>query len=181
MPDKPESGESLSAIRRRSAAGRWQRSEPIKLTVRPEPKPSQLVLAVDNTSNHVPVARKPRALTIDQRVCQITDECIAAYNTTLAKPHGFLAKATAVGIENRRKEVKRSLDLASRMCGELYGNPRIEPKFWLQYFEEVKKDDFRSGRRAPGDAHPNWIPTFEYLTRPTIMLDVFEKAMSRAG
>jgi hypothetical protein len=177
MSDIPESGESLSAKRRQAIRNRW--NKPAASLPMPPAQPAQLKLVVDNKTTKA--KPKPPTAIIDRRVCEITDECIAAYNAILAKPHGKLAKVSAVGIENRRKDVKRSIEVASRMCLELYGDRKITPEFWQQYFSEVNKDDFKAGRQAGGPGHENWLPTFEYLTRPAIMVDVFEKAMSRAG
>jgi hypothetical protein len=181
MTDTPDKGESLSAIRRAAARARWAKPA-VKLPI----MPTALMLVVDNAPKPAPAAEKTappkKAATVEQRVAEITDDCVTAYNAILAKPHGALAAVRQAGIIERRKAVKRSIEVASRMCNELYGDPKITPDFWRQYFEEVKKDDFRAGRQGGrGPGHENWVPTFDYLVRPATMVDVFEKAMSRAG
>lgn len=166
MTEEPSKGASLSAIRRQSARAGWARTGPVKVApIIPQTKPR--------------ISPKP-ATTLDQRVIEIADDAIAAYNAVLGKPHGLLPKVTRIGIENRRNDVKRCLTVASRACEELYGDKRITPQFWEQYFGEVAKDDFKSGRIVGGNGHESWTPNFEYLTRPKTMLDVIEKAVARA-
>lgn len=114
----------------------------------------------------------------ERRLCEITDEAIAAYNRILAKPNGKLSRVRPEVVTERRKNVRRCLQLASRICKQQYGGPQVTTKFWEAYFNEVDKDDFRSGRQAPGNNNANWRPSFEYLTRPATMADVFEKAMA---
>ena len=38
------------------------------------------------------------------------------------------------------------LPTARAICAKLYGNERITPKFWEDYFTEAAGDDFHSGR-----------------------------------
>lgn len=119
-----------------------------------------------------------KAASLNARIAAITDEAIAAFNAILGKPNGLLPRVTGVGIEKRRDQVKRCLKVASDICNEQYGCPKVTPQFWEQYFATVDQDAFRSGRGPYTGDHMNWRPTFEYLTRPRTMLEVFERAVA---
>jgi len=114
------------------------------------------------------------------RVRQIADEAAAAYNAILAKPHGELS-ACAVLNKPRIRAVELSLPTARAMCLKLYGAERVTPQFWQDYFEEVSKDDFNSGRMPGGPGHENWKPDFEYLLREKVMAKLFDRAMTEAA
>lgn len=175
MPDDPSKGVSLSAIRREIARARWERVGPVAAVV-----PVRAPAPVDPP----PVTKRRQTSTNSDekelRVSEITKDAVTAYNAILAKPNGRLPKVTELGMEKRRADVKRVIRLAQRTCKNLYGDSRITPQFWEQYFGEVNKDDFKAGRQRPGNGHENWTPGFEYLTRPATMLDVIEKAAARA-
>lgn len=116
-----------------------------------------------------------------ERLAAVTTDAIAAFNSILsvkAKPEpGLLPSVHAtVGHENRRKQVGRCLKVARDICQALYGNTVITPEFWREYFGQCAEDPFKSGRQAPGKGHENWQPSFEYLTRPAVMLEVFDKS-----
>lgn len=111
------------------------------------------------------------------RLSAVTTDAIAAYNATLAKPHGLLP-AVQLNNDIRQKNVKRCVDVARQICERQYGAAVITAEFWTAYFVEVNRDDFRSGRKSGGKGHENWTPDFEYLTRPDVMTAVFERAMS---
>lgn len=160
MPDSPDTGASLSQLRSRAARNRWAPRQQAVQAVVPDPE----------------LTTKERN---EQRLIEVTDDATNAYNAILAKPRGMLPMATKPGVENRRKNVNRSLPQIKRMCHTLYGDSLVTPKFWQEYFQEVAKDDFKSGRRRPSGEHADWLPSFEYLTRPKIMVEVFEKALSR--
>jgi hypothetical protein len=115
----------------------------------------------------------------EQRVNEIASDAIAAYNAILAKPAGLLPMVTEASKPTRIKNVTRSIQLASGICKQLYGDKRITPVFWQQYFTECKNDDFLAGRGPYSQSHSNWTPDFEYLTRPATLTRVFEKAVSR--
>lgn len=115
-----------------------------------------------------------------QRLAQVTDEATEAYNAICAKPVGLLPKATKPGRETRQANVRRILKTASAICQEQYGDPRITPQFWTDYFTAIEADDFKSGRQGGGKDHPNWLPDFEYLTRRDTLLEVFERAVTEA-
>lgn len=113
-----------------------------------------------------------------QRIAQITQDATEAYNRILARPNGLLPQATPVGDMERRKNVTRCIKQASAICQHQFGDPKVTPHFWDRYFHEVDKDDFMAGRGQYSGRHNNWKPSFEYLTRPKTMIDVFEKAVS---
>jgi hypothetical protein len=122
-------------------------------------------------------ADKPKKL---ERLAQVTAEAVAAFNATLSKKAGgFLSAVTLPNSEIRRKQVKRTLRLASQACESLYGSPTVTPEFWQQYFEEVQRDDFKSGRGPYVGAHANWRPDFDYLTKPETVEKVIDDALSR--
>lgn len=116
-----------------------------------------------------------------ERLSQITDDAIAAFNASpLVKPNGGrMATVNAkVGREKRQQQVARCRRTASAICSESYGSPMITPEFWRDYFAEINNDDFMSGRQQPGRGHENWVPDFEYLTREATMLKVYDRAAS---
>lgn len=112
-----------------------------------------------------------------QRLSAHTANAMDAYNAMLAKPNGLLPKATKVGIEEKRANVKRCLRTASRICADRYGSPAVTPQFWEDYFHLVSEDEFKSGRQGAGKGHGNWVPDFEYVTRPDTMTAVYEAAL----
>lgn len=111
------------------------------------------------------------------RLAQVTTDAITAFNSILGKPHGVLpAVHRSVGHENRRNQVTRCLKVAREICQAEYGSTVITPEFWQSYFTECSEDPFKSGRQTPGKGHENWTPSFEYLTRAAVMLEVFDKS-----
>lgn len=116
---------------------------------------------------------------MNARITAITKDAMESYNRILTNPAGVLPKVLQVGMKTRIANVKRVLATASDICKELYGDKRITPQFWDDYFISCSRDDFASGRVPPGDGHENWTPNFEYLTRPKTMLRIFEKAISK--
>jgi hypothetical protein len=124
-----------------------------------------------------PAPQKPTDL--QQRVAQITDEAIASFNASrLVKGKGGNLPAVnpKVGRSKRQTQVKRCLRTARAICLEQYGNPKVTPEFWDDYWATVDRDDFHAGRRGGGRGHENWIPDFEFLTREDTMLKLFERA-----
>lgn len=114
-----------------------------------------------------------------ERIAEITDDCCKAFNKLLAVPTGLLASVSiTVGREKRQGQVKRCLRVVRQICSEQYGDTKIIPKFWEDYFSECARDEFKSGRQLGGKGHENWKPTFEYLTREAVVLEVFDKANS---
>jgi hypothetical protein len=110
-----------------------------------------------------------------ERLAQVTDEAIEAYNRLLAGPLS-LPKASAVGIDKKRAWVRRSLKTIREVCRAAYGSERIEPAFWTDYFTTQAADDFIAGRSGRTGAHANWRPDFDYLTRPDVIQKAFERA-----
>lgn len=118
----------------------------------------------------------------EQRLKAIALEAIAAYNATLARPHGTLAAVrSTVGLDTRIANVRRCVKVASDICQATYGSQTITPEFWTHYFAAVKADPFKSGEQGGGQGHENWKPDFEYLTRPKTMLQVYDRAESEAA
>ena len=113
-----------------------------------------------------------------QRLAQVTDEAMAAYNAICAKPNGLMAKVTVASVDRRRANVKRVLGMAKRICAEEYRADRITAQFWTDYFTAVQADDFKSGRHGGTKGHESWEPDFEYLTRPDTMAEVYERQVS---
>jgi len=117
-----------------------------------------------------------------ERLRQVTDDAIAAFNARLGKPNGLLSAVHAtVGREKRQAQVKRCSRVARQICEQQFGSTLITRQFWDAYFAEVDKDPFKSGRQQPGRGHENWSPSFEYLTREEVVLAVFDKATSEAA
>ena len=83
--------------------------------------------------------------------------------------------------DKRKAQVRRTVKLAAMACERLYGSPTVTPEFWQQYFEEVQRDDFKSGRGPYVNGHANWRPDFEYLTRPEVVEKVIDDALSRVS
>lgn len=111
------------------------------------------------------------------RISTIADDAISAYNRILAKPVGLLAAVHAtVGRDKRREQVRRCLKTASEICTDQFRDSRVTPEFWETYFGACNEDGFHSGKGPYLGAHANWRPDFEFLTRPTTMLKVFERA-----
>lgn len=109
------------------------------------------------------------------KLAAITDIVIAEYNAHLSKKAGGLLRtATKAGIDQHRKHVARCLKIASRVCEDLYQDPKIRPEFFAGYFRRCKEDKFLSGEQGGGKDHPNWMPDLEYLTRPETILRVYE-------
>lgn len=113
------------------------------------------------------------------RIEQIAAEAQSAYNAILAKPNGLLPLCAVIN-KPRRKAVEKALPTVRQICAQLYGNERVTPKFWQQYFETAAADDFHSGRSKGGPGHENWKPDFEFLLRETTIAKLFDRAMSEA-
>jgi hypothetical protein len=112
-----------------------------------------------------------------ERISTITDDAISAYNRILARPTGLLAAVHAtVGRDKRRQQVQRSVKTASEICLDQFRDAKITPEFWETYFTACGEDGFHSGRGPYTGSHSNWRPDFEFLTRPTTMLKVFDRA-----
>ena len=123
-------------------------------------------------------ADKPKK---SDRLTAVTEQAIAAFNSTLSVKAGGLLSAVTMCSDKRKAQVKRTVKLAAMACERLYGSPTVTPEFWIQYFEEVGKDDFKSGRGPYVNGHANWRPDFEYLTRPEVVEKVIDDALSRVS
>ena len=111
------------------------------------------------------------------RIAQIAEDAKAAYNRILAKPTGLLSACSVLN-KPRMKAVEKALPTARQICHHLFGNERVTPKFWEDYFTEAAGDDFHSGRGPYRGEHANWKPDFEFLLRETTMAKLFDRAVS---
>ncbi len=114
-----------------------------------------------------------------ERLAQVTDDAIAAFNASqLVKRNGgnLSAVSPAVGREKRQGQVRRCLRTVRAICQENYGTTVISPEFWADYWTEVAMDDFHAGRLQGGRGHENWKPDFEFLTREDVMLKIYDRA-----
>src|SRR5690606_35443085 len=109
-----------------------------------------------------------------------TTEAIDAYNAILAKPKGLLPAVSAVGRHKRQDQVRRCLRTAREICAEQFGSPTVLPELWTAFFGTCAADEFHSGRKSGGKGHENWTPDFEFLTRETTMLKVYDRDASGA-
>jgi hypothetical protein len=111
------------------------------------------------------------------RIQQIAEEAREAYNRILAKPNGLLPACTVLN-KPRLKAVEKALPTARLICAQLYGNERITPRFWEDYFTEASLDDFHAGRKKGGPGHEGWKPDLEFLLREEVMAKLFDRASS---
>lgn len=112
-----------------------------------------------------------------ERLRQVTQDAIDAYNAALGKPKGLLP-AVHLLTPARLKQVSRCIPTMRQICQTTYGSATITPQAWADYFAAVADDPFRSGRQRGGRGHENWTPDFDYLTRPDVIAAVFDRAMS---
>jgi hypothetical protein len=111
------------------------------------------------------------------RLTEVTIDAITAWNASkLVKAQGGVLAGVSlkVGLETRRKQIKRCLKVASDICLEHYGDRRIVPEFWHEYFACCHLDDYRSGRKKYEGS--DWAPSMEYLTRPDKMVEIYTRA-----
>lgn len=122
-----------------------------------------------------PAAKPGKAVNREARLAQVTEDAIAAYNAALAKPSGLLPKVTGVGRDKRRQQVLRCVKIAREICEQEGGDGTVTPDFWATYFGACADDGFLSGRGPYTNGHANWLPDFEYLTRPAVLAKVYER------
>jgi uncharacterized protein YdaU (DUF1376 family) len=119
-----------------------------------------------------------------QRLAQITDEAIETFNASaLVKPNGGLLATVSpkVGREKRQQQIARCLRTAKAICLEDYDSQTITREFLEDYWNCCAADEHKSGRRGGGKDHPDWRPTFEYLTREQTMLEVYDRVKAEAA
>ncbi len=114
------------------------------------------------------------------RIREIATDAQAAFNATLAKPNGLLAKCTVLN-KPRLKAVEAALPTVRQLCATMYGSEKVTPAFWQAYFETAADDDFHSGRQPGGAGHENWKPDFEYLLREGVIAKLADRALSEAA
>lgn len=163
--------EELSSSLRSDSSAAVAADPPSNPVEKPEPPPTLI---------HAPPADLGRHKA--ERLRQVTAEAIEAFNARLGRPNGLLPSVSArVGVEKRQAWVRRSLRVARQICESQFGGPTITAEFWAAYFAECDRDPFKSGRQPPGKGHDNWTPSFEYLTREAVMLEVFDRATSEVA
>lgn len=111
------------------------------------------------------------------RIRQIAEEAQAAFNATLAKPHGLLTRCTVLN-KPRIKAVEKALPTVRSLCQQLFGSERVPAEFWGLYFETAADDPFHSGRQGGGLGHENWLPDFEFLLREATIAKLADRALS---
>lgn len=117
----------------------------------------------------------------EQRLAAVTTEAIESFNASkLVKPNGgaLATVSLKVGRENRQRQVQRCISVARQICAEDYQSAHITGEFWNDYWSVAHADDFHSGRQRGGKGHENWVPDFEFLTRPATMLKLYDRAAS---
>jgi len=114
------------------------------------------------------------------RIREIATEAQAAFNATLGKPNGLLAKCTVLN-KPRLKAVENSLSTVRQLCTAMYGSEKVTPAFWQAYFETVADDDFASGKGPYHAPHENWRPDFLYLLREEVIAKLADKALSEVA
>lgn len=113
-----------------------------------------------------------------QRLAQVARDAIETFNDSkLVKSSGGLVAniSASVGWEKRQQQVQRCIRVAREICVADYGGQTITREFWADYWGHCAADEHKSGRRGGGKDHPNWKPTFEYLTREGTMLEVYDR------
>lgn len=111
------------------------------------------------------------------RIREIAADAQAAFNATMAKPHGLLSKCTVLN-KPRLKAVENALPTVRQLCQQLFGSERVTPQFWKLYFESAADDDFYSGRAKGGPGHENYVPDFEVLLREKTIAKLADRALS---
>lgn len=104
-------------------------------------------------------------------------------DSKLTKVNGGLVPNVipGVGEAERRKNIARSLQEVRAICRAHFESEHIVRDFWVEYWELCNEDEHKSGRTGGGKEHGNWLPSFEYLTRPKTLLEVYERAQAAAG
>lgn len=139
---------------------------------------SSMPLALDLAGGAAGQGEKPDLTTRKaDRIRQIAEDARAAFNATLAKPNGLLAKCTVLN-KPRLRAVENSLPTARQLCQQLFGNERVTPQFWQLYFETAADDEFYSGRSKGGLGHENYVPDFELLLREKTIAKLADRALS---
>lgn len=112
------------------------------------------------------------------RLAQVTRDAEETFNDSkLTKVNGGLVPnvTPGVGEAERRKNVARCLQEVRAICRTHFESEHIVRDFWVEYWDACQADEHKSGRAGGGKDHGNWLPTFEYLTRPKTLLEVYER------
>lgn len=122
-------------------------------------------------------AESPTSIRKAAKVAEATAAAIETFNASpLTKRNGgLLANVSSVGIDKRRAHIGRCLKTAEEIAEAALGRPVADAEFWRAYWETVEADPFHSGKQGGGRGHENWLPDFEYLTRPAVMAKLYER------
>ncbi len=115
----------------------------------------------------------------ERRLNEVVRDAVETYNAALfTKSRGGNCPNIQPSNLKARDWVKRAIDQVRAICQQAYGSKVITRQFWIDYWATVDADPFSSGRSTPSEEHPNWVPDFEFLTRPARIAKLFDKAMS---
>lgn len=140
--------------------------------------PDSIEKPSSETADAVPDPATSKEAKRQERLAQVTAAAIDAYNATMStKGCGLLPYVRpTVGTTKRQQMVRRCIDTAREICRTEFGSDRITAEFWAAYFGICAEDPFCSGKQQPGNGHENWRPDFEYLTRPAVMLRLYDRS-----
>lgn len=122
-------------------------------------------------------ATTPTSTRQHAELAEATTAAIEAFNASrLTKRNGgLLAAVSGVGLEKRRAQIRRCLKVAKEIAELTMGRPVADAEFWTAYWQTVEDDPFHSGRQGGGAGHANWLPDFEFLTRPAVMQRLYDR------
>lgn len=118
------------------------------------------------------------------RLAQVTREAMETFNASkLTKANGGLVPNVdpAIGVAKRQQQVAKCLAVARDICRKDFDSELIVRDFWVEYWQLCLEDEHKSGRAGGGKDHGNWVPSFEYLTREAVMLEVYDRAVAAVG
>ena len=114
-----------------------------------------------------------------ERLTRITMDAITTWNASpLVRPLGKLDPVNPeVGFGTWRKRVAECLSTAEDILRvEDDGDLEITTHFWNAYFDLCQQDDYKSGRKRYPNLAADWMPSLEYLIRPSTMLTLYTKS-----
>lgn len=128
-------------------------------------------------SDHAPAAASKA-----ERLAAVTEDAIETFNAApFTVAHGGrVPNVSTVNRDKRRQQVNRAIRVIREICAAEFGSQAITREFWSAYWQLVNRDPFASGRQAGSGAHSNWLPSFEYLTRPDTITAIYERAEAAA-
>lgn len=119
------------------------------------------------------------AQTRERRLSEVVRDAIETYNAApFTKARGGNCPNIQPSNLKARDWVKRAIEQIRAICLQAYGSKTITRQFWIDYWAAVDGDPFSSGRKPGGEEHANWVPDFEFHTRPARIAKMFDLAMS---